>query len=278
MAGRLVLVGTPIGNLEDISPRALRALADADRILAEDTRHSAKLLRHYGIATPLSAWHAHNENDPGRLDGVIKALHDGASLALISGAGMPLIADPGYSLVRAARAADCVVECVPGPTALSMALVLSGLPAERFIFEGFLPAKAVARRARLQGLRRESRTTVIYESPHRLAASLADVCAVLGGERRVCVARELTKRFESVQVGSAQDMAAWAADPGEQGRGEFVLVIEGVQDAEEASALDARQVLEALLDELPARKAAKLTARLCGGKANTYYQWALERD
>ncbi len=278
MAGRLVLVGTPIGNLEDISPRALRALSDADRILAEDTRHSAKLLRHYGIATPLSAWHAHNENDPGRLDGVIKALQDGATLALISDAGMPLIADPGFSLVRAAREAECAVECVPGPTALTMALVLSGLPAERFVFEGFLPAKSVARRARLQTFHRETRTIVVYESPHRLAASLEDIVHVLGDARRVCVARELTKRFESVQIGSAAQMAAWAANPGEQGRGEFVLVIEGAQVVEEATALDARQVLHALLDELPARKAAKLTAKLCGGKANTYYQWALERD
>ena len=278
MAGRLVLVGTPIGNLEDISPRALRALGEADRILAEDTRHSVRLLRHFGISTPLSAWHAHNENDPGRLDGVIKALHEGATLALISDAGMPLIADPGFSLVRAARAAGCQIDCVPGPTALTMALVLSGLPTERFVFEGFLPAKAVARRARLQSLRRETRTLVVYESPHRLAASLADVCSELGAQRRVCVARELTKRFESVQVGSAADMAAWAADPGEQGRGEFVLVIEGVGELEDGATLDARQVLHALLDELPARKAAKLTARLCGGKANTYYQWALERD
>ena len=278
MAGRLVLVGTPIGNLEDISPRALRALGEADRILAEDTRHSVRLLRHFGISTPLSAWHAHNENDPGRLDGVIKALHEGATLALISDAGMPLIADPGFSLVRAARAAGCQIDCVPGPTALTMALVLSGLPTERFVFEGFLPAKSVARRARLQSLRRETRTLVVYESPHRLAASLADVCSELGAQRRVCVARELTKRFESVQVGSAADMAAWAADPGEQGRGEFVLVIEGVGELEDGATLDARQVLHALLDELPARKAAKLTARLCGGKANTYYQWALERD
>ncbi len=278
MAGRLVLVGTPIGNLEDISPRALRALSEADRILAEDTRHSVRLLRHFGINTPLSAWHAHNENDPGRLDGVIKALNEGATLALISDAGMPLIADPGYSLVRAARAAGCQIDCVPGPTALTMALVLSGLPTERFVFEGFLPAKAVARRGRLQSLRRETRTLVLYESPHRLAASLADVASELGSQRRVCVARELTKRFESVQVGSAEEMAAWAADPGEQGRGEFVLVIEGFDEVEDASALDARQVLYALLDELPARKAAKLTARLCGGKANTYYQWALERD
>ncbi len=278
MAGRLVLVGTPIGNLEDISPRALRALSEADRILAEDTRHSVRLLRHFGINTPLSAWHAHNENDPGRLDGVIKALNEGATLALISDAGMPLIADPGYSLVRAARAAGCQIDCVPGPTALTMALVLSGLPTERFVFEGFLPAKAVARRGRLQSLRRETRTLVLYESPHRLRASLADVASELGSQRRVCVARELTKRFESVQVGSAEEMAAWAADPGEQGRGEFVLVIEGFDEVEDASALDARQVLYALLDELPARKAAKLTARLCGGKANTYYQWALERD
>lgn len=276
MTGRLILVGTPIGNLDDMSPRAVQALQQADRILAEDTRHSAKLLRHYGIATPMSAWHAHNENDAGRLQGLLKLLRDGANLALISDAGMPLIADPGFSLVRAVHQAGLTVDCVPGPTALTTALVLSGMPAERFVFEGFLPAKSVARQKQLHSLAQENCSVIVYESPHRLQASLADMCAVLGEDRQLCVARELTKRFESVRHGSAAEMLAWARDPEQSSRGEFVIVIAGLTQAASKVQLDARHVLHELLSELPARKAAKLTARLCGGKANEYYQMALD--
>ncbi len=274
MSGSLYLVGTPIGNLEDISARALRVLREVDGILAEDTRHSARLLRHFGIATPARSWHAHNEER--QLEAVLERLRRGESLALISDAGMPLISDPGFPLVRAARAQGIAVECVPGPTALITALVLSGFPAERFLFEGFLPAKAVARREALQAVRQEPRTTIYYESPHRLAACLEDVVAVLGAQREICLARELTKRFESVRSGPAAELAAWAADPGEQGRGEFVLLIRGVEQPQAAPALDGQQVMALLLEELPARRAAKLAARLCGGKANAYYAMALE--
>ncbi len=274
MSGSLYLVGTPIGNLEDISARALRVLGEVDGILAEDTRHSARLLRHFGITTPARSWHAHNEEQ--QLASVLGRLRAGESLALISDAGMPLISDPGFPLVRAAREQGIAVECVPGPTALITALVLSGLPAERFLFEGFLPAKAVARREALQALRQEARTCIYYESPHRLAACLEDVVAVLGPEREICLARELTKRFESVRSGPAGEMAAWAADPGEQGRGEFVLLVRGVECPQPSPALDGQQVMALLLEELPARRAAKLTARLCGGKVNAYYAMALQ--
>ncbi len=276
MTGRLILVGTPIGNLDDMSPRGLLALQQADRILAEDTRHSAKLLRHFGIGTPMSAWHAHNENDLGRLNGLIKQLQEGACLALICDAGMPLIADPGFSLVRAVREAGLSVECVPGPTALTTALVVSGMPAERFVFDGFLPAKSTARKAQLQALVQEGRTVIVYESPHRLKASLVDMCEVLGEQRPLCIARELTKRFEEVRHGTAAQMLDWARDPEQVSRGEFVILIAGVASPAQASELNAAQVLRELLTELPARKAAKLTARLCGGKANDYYQMTLE--
>lgn len=274
MAGRLFLVGTPIGNLEDISARALRVLAQVDGILAEDTRHSSKLLRHYGIRTPLSAWHAHNEQ--ARLGAVMDRLSQGQALALISDAGMPLISDPGFPLVRAAREAGYAIECVPGPTALIAALVVSGMPAERFVFEGFLPARGSARRERLLPLGQESRTVILYESPHRLRACLDDIAEVFGADREVCLARELTKKFESVRSGSAAELAAWAGAPGDEGRGEFVVLIRGREHDSQPAALDARVVLRQLLTELPARKAAKLTAKLCGGKANTYYQWTLD--
>ncbi|MGJ8671012.1 MAG: 16S rRNA (cytidine(1402)-2'-O)-methyltransferase, partial [Oceanococcus sp.] len=161
MTGRLIVVGTPIGNLDDMSPRAVQALQQADRILAEDTRHSAKLMRHFAITTPMSAWHAHNENDDSRLRGLLNLLQQGNTLALISDAGMPLISDPGYSLVRCVRDAGLAVECVPGPTALTTALVMSGFPAERFIFDGFLPAKSSARKERLNALKLESRTVIV---------------------------------------------------------------------------------------------------------------------
>ena len=276
MTGRLIVVGTPIGNLDDMSPRAVQALQQADRILAEDTRHSAKLMRHFGITTPMSAWHAHNENDASRLQGLLKLLRQGSNLALISDAGMPLISDPGYSLVRSVREADLSVECVPGPTALTTALVLSGFPAERFVFDGFLPAKSTARKERLQALRQESRTVIVYESPHRLQASLADMCEILGPDRALCVARELTKRFESVLNGTAAEMLAWALDPEQVSRGEFVILIAPLEKGSNRTELDGAVVLRELLTELPARKAAKLTARLCGGKANDYYELAIE--
>ncbi len=273
MGACLYLVGTPIGNLEDISARALRILTEVDRILAEDTRHSSKLLRHYAINTPLTAWHAHNEGE--RLATVLNWLREGQSLALISDAGMPLISDPGFPLVRAAREAGFEIHCIPGPTALITALVLSGMPAERFVFEGFLPARASARREALQAVRHERRTTILYESPHRLADCLRDIESVLGAERPVCLARELTKRFESVRTGLAGELAQWAQMPGDEGRGEFVVLIGGAEVEAPVRALDAAQVLDMLLSELPARKAARLTARLCGGKPNQYYQWAL---
>lgn len=269
MSGRLVLVGTPIGNLEDISARALRTLGEVDCILAEDTRHSLRLLRHFGINTPLRSWHAHNEQ--ARLAPVLGWLEQGQNLALISDAGMPVICDPGFLLVRAARDAGFVVECVPGPTALISALTLSGLPAERFVFEGFLPARGSARRDALAALCNEPRTALYYESPHRLLASLADIVTVLGAERPVCLAKELTKQFEAVHRGNAAQMLAWAQQAGAAAKGEFVLLVGGIT-AQPEQRLDAERVFAILAGDLPKRQAAKLTAKLCGGKANDYYQ------
>lgn len=275
MQGQLILVGTPIGNLEDMTPRAVRALNAVDLILAEDTRHSAKLLQHFAIGTPMRSWHAHNENDAGGLDKVLQMLSDGQSIALISDAGMPLISDPGYTLVQAAHDAGIEVDCAPGATALTTALVMSGLSAERFVFDGFLPAKSAARRQRLDDLKHESRTLVFYESPHRLRQSLDDLIAVLGPQRNACIARELTKRYQTLIRGNLAELCDWADDPDEVTRGEFVLVLEGEKVQANPTALDAQKLMQALSAELPPRKAAKITAKLCGGKANDYYQQSL---
>lgn len=229
--GTLYVVATPIGNLGDISARAVQILTMVDAILAEDTRVSARLLAQYGIATPVHSLHEHNER--GRVPALVARLTGGQTLALISDAGTPLISDPGYLLVRAAHEAGLPVRAVPGPSAVTAALSVCGLPVHRFAFEGFLAPRAAARRRALQALRSETRTLVLLEAPHRLAALLADLVEVFGAQRRVCLSRELTKLHETVRTGTAGELAQWVgADPDQQ-RGECVLVIEGA--AAEAS-------------------------------------------
>ncbi len=241
-------------------------------MVAEDTRRTRALLSHFGIQARLQALHAHNEQQLTPV--VLDRLRQGLAVALVSDAGMPLLADPGFPLVRAVREAGLALAVVPGPTALTAALAIAGLPVDRFVFDGFLPARATARRQQLAALRAEPRTLVFYESPHRLAATLADVAAVIGPDRPLRLARELTKRFESVYAGSAAEMAQWAAGSGVDRKGEFVVLIAGNPSPEPGVELAAEQVLRELLAYLPPRQAAKVAARLTGGKVNALYQQA----
>ena len=276
-AGTLYVVATPIGNLEDISARALRVLREVTLIAAEDTRHSSRLLQHFGIATPLAACHEHNEREEGSR--FLVRLQAGDDVALISDAGTPLISDPGYHLVRQARAAGIRVVPVPGACALIAALSAAGLPSDRFIFEGFLPAKAAARRARLELLKEESRTLIFYEAPHRILECLADLATVFGAERPALLGRELTKTFETLQGLPLEQLHAWVEADGNQQRGECVLVVAGWQapQGEEAVNAEALRVLDLLLGELPVKRAAALAAEITGVRKNLLYQLALER-
>jgi 16S rRNA (cytidine1402-2'-O)-methyltransferase len=270
--GVLYVVATPIGNLGDVSARAREILAGASVVAAEDTRHSGRLLRELGLERPLVSLHEHNER--GRVAELVGRLQGGESVALVSDAGTPLVSDPGYLLVAAAVEAGIAVAPVPGPSAAIAALSASGLPCDRFCFEGFLPARAAARRQRLAELAAEARTLVLYEAPHRIAECLADLAAACGPGRRACVARELTKKFETIARVPLAGARAWIdADP-DRTRGEFVLVVEG-RPVEAADALDPRVVLETLLAELPLKQAVALAVKLTGGKRNELYAMAL---
>ena len=272
-SGVLYVVATPIGNLEDISARALRVLREANCIAAEDTRHTGQLLAHFGIQTPLLSLHEHNERD--RLESIVARLREGQSLALVSDAGTPLISDPGFPLVRELRRQGLKVIPVPGPSSLLAALSVAGLPTDRFVFEGFLPAKAAARRERLRALAGEERTLVFLEASHRIAETLVDLAATFGGERPAVIARELTKRFEEVHGAPLEELAAWLdADPNRQ-RGEFVLVAQGAPAASEVDTPETRRILAALLGELPASRAVAVAARLTGLRKKPLYELAL---
>lgn len=272
--GTLHVVGTPIGNLRDITLRALDVLGAVDLVLAEDTRRTGVLLAHHGIKRPLAPLHEHNERR--RVDAVLSRLRSGDSIALVSDAGTPLLSDPGFPLVRAARAAGIPVVPVPGPSAALAALSVAGLPAERFAFEGFLPARGAARHARLAALRDEPRTMVFYESPHRVLDTLMALAEALGEEREGVIARELTKVFETVRAGSLGVLRALVTDDPNMRRGEFVLLVHGaVPDAAQARAgLD--EVLQPLVEELPLKKAVALAVRVTGRRRNEVYKRALE--
>ncbi len=276
-AGTLYVVATPIGNLGDMSPRAQQVLAEVALIAAEDTRHSAPLLRHFGIQTKLIALHDHNERQAS--DALIRRLQEGASIALISDAGTPLISDPGYHFVSRARAAGVAVSPVPGASAVMAVLSVAGMATDRFAFEGFLPPKQAARHSQLQHLASEPRTLVFYESPRRVQEALADLLDTFGPEREAVVARELTKQFETIRKGRLGELNAWFAENPEQCRGEFVLVVAGAP-AQEGDALDpeARRIVELLAEELPKKQAAALAARICGAKRNRLYDHLLARE
>jgi len=275
--GTLYVVATPIGNLDDISARALRILREVALIAAEDTRHSARLLQHFGIQTPLAACHEHNERDQGGR--FLARLQAGEDVALISDAGTPLISDPGYHLVRQARAAGFAVVPVPGACALIAALSAAGLPSDRFIFEGFLPAKAAGRRARLEQVREEPRTLIFYEAPHRILERLQDMREVFGADRPALLARELTKTFETLQGLPLAELCEWVAADSNQQRGECVVLVAGWQapEGEEAVSAEALRVLDLLLAEMPLKRAAALAAEITGVRKNLLYQVALER-
>jgi 16S rRNA (cytidine1402-2'-O)-methyltransferase len=271
-AGVLYVVATPIGNMGDISARAREILAGVGVVAAEDTRHSGHLLRDLGLERPLVSLHEHNER--ARTGELVARLLAGESIALVSDAGTPLVSDPGYLFVRAALDAGIVVSPVPGPCAAIAALTAAGLPAERFCFEGFLPSRAIARRRRLAELASETRTLVIYEAPHRIADCLSDLAAACGAARRACVARELTKHFESFYRGSLADLAARAAADADMRRGECVVIVEGVAEmAPEAARID--EALAVLLKYLPASAAAAAAAELTGARRNDAYARAL---
>ena len=272
-SGALYVVATPIGNLEDITLRALRTLREVDYIAAEDTRHTGQLLRHFEIDKPLLSLHEHNERN--RLEQVAALLEQGENIALVSDAGTPLISDPGFPLVRELRRRNLPVIPVPGPSSLLAALSVAGLPTDRFVFEGFLPAKSAARRERLRALAREERTLIFFESSHRIAGALLDLATEMGGERPAVIAREMTKRFEEIQGAPLAELLPWLRLDPNRSKGEFVIVVQGAPTPTEADTPDNRRLLAALLSELPASRAVVVAARLTGLRKQSLYGLAL---
>ena len=271
--GTLLVVATPIGNLADLSPRALEALKQAAVIAAEDTRHTRALLQAMGVGTPLLSLHAHNE--PQRVPELLERLAAGEDVALVSDAGTPLLSDPGFELVSRAAAAGFAVRTIPGPSAVTAALAVAGLPTHRFCFEGFLPARAAERRATLASLAHEVRTLVFFEAPHRIQATLADLAAQLGAGRQAVVARELTKVHETIYRGTLGELSTRAAGEENFARGELTLVVHGA--APEAAAVDGaelRRTMEILLKELPPGRAAATAAQLTGATRAAAYALA----
>lgn len=271
----LYIVATPIGNLGDISQRAISTLQSVDLIAAEDTRHSAKLLQLLAIDTRCVAFHEHNERDKTRQ--LINKLLEGESIALISDAGTPLLSDPGYHLVRAAHEHAIPVVPIPGASALLAALVAAGLPTDRFVFEGFLPNKKVARTKYLENLKNETGTLVFYEAPHRVLGSLQDMAEVLGEEREAVLARELTKTYETIRRDKLADLVDWVAADSNQQRGEIVLVVAGARpQAHEVLTPEVLRILTVLLAHMPVKQAASITAEITGEKKNRLYEAALK--
>jgi 16S rRNA (cytidine1402-2'-O)-methyltransferase len=271
--GRLQVVATPIGNLADLSERARAALAAADVIAAEDTRHTGALLKALGIATPLVSLHEHNESQ--RTPALLSRLAAGECVALVSDAGTPLLSDPGFELVQRAVQAGHEVSAVPGASAITTALTVAALPIDRFCFEGFLPARERERRAALAALAHEPRTLVFFEAPHRIVAALADMAAELGADRRGVVARELTKLHETVYRGTLGELAARAREDANLARGEITLVVQGAAPA--ATGVDEqllRRTVELLAKELPPGRAAAIAAQLTGATRAAAYALA----
>lgn len=271
--GCLYIVATPIGNLADISQRALTILADVDLIACEDTRHTQKLLSYFSISNKTLSLHDHNERQ--RQDHIAKLLNEGKSIALVSDAGTPLISDPGFHVVKHLRALKLPVVPVPGACALIAALSASGLPTNKFTFEGFLPSKSGARKAVLSELANETRTMVFYDAPRRAIDTVADIVDMLGTERQIVLARELTKTFETIHHDSAGNILTWLkADPN-QLKGEMVLIIEGHHIDPNSISPQIIETLTLLLAELPPKKACAITAEIHGVKKNALYDIAL---
>ncbi len=277
-SGQLYVVATPIGNLADLTERARTTLAAVAVIAAEDTRHSAGLLNHLGIRVPLISLHEHNEQD--RVSVLVARLQAGEDVALISDAGTPLISDPGYRLVRAAQQAGIAVLAVPGASSVMAALSVAGLPTDRFLFEGFLPARSSARQQRLQALAGVAHTLVLFEAGRRLQATLTDLVRAMGGEREAAICRELTKRFETTRSDSLEGLCEWVANEPDQTRGEIVLLVGPAtqSDAKPTPALPSVVELLALLrgEGLGAKSAARIAARLTGESVNALYAQAIK--
>ena len=272
--GILSIVATPIGNLDDISARAIKALKEADVIAAEDTRHSRKLLSYLNIDTPL--WTYHDYSSEAATQNIIQRLLGGDSIALISDAGTPLISDPGYPLVKLAHAHDIPVQPLPGPCALITALSISGLPSDKFTFIGFLPAKPTARKKEIDLMMEVTHTWIFYESPHRIMHALENLCEVLGSERKIVLARELTKHFETILSGTVSELLDRLKNEADQRKGEFVVLVHGKEKKPDSTiTTDAIRILSTLLEELPLKQASHLTAKLTGIKKRDLYEYGL---
>jgi 16S rRNA (cytidine1402-2'-O)-methyltransferase len=269
----LYVVATPIGNLGDMVPRALEVLQSVDAIAVEDTRHSGRLLQHFNIHKPLIAYHDHNEREAA--DRILDMLQQDKRVALISDAGTPAIADPGYRLVRLAHQHGVRVESLPGPCAAVVALAGSGLPTDRFLFAGFLPARGAARRSALETLLNETATLVFYEAPHRLAETVSDLAQVFGPEREACLGRELSKQYESLWLTTLGGLQQAILDKQVVQRGEIVLVVAGNVAAGTAGEQEADRVLQILLEDVPVKQASALAARITGTGKRELYQRAL---
>ena len=276
-SGKLYVVATPIGNLSDITLRAIETLKSVNVILAEDTRHSKTLLQHHAIDKPLLALHEHNEK--ATAEKIIVRVQAGESFALISDAGTPLMSDPGFHLVRAMQKAKLPVIAIPGPCALVAALSVAGLPTDRFCFLGFLPAKSSGRKEKLKTLQNETMTAVLYEAPHRIVECIEDIGEVLGQDRQVVLVKEITKPFEAVKSGSASELVLWLTEDPLRQKGEFVLLIAGKTeqaDADSGIMIQSKAVLQQLLTELSIKQAVSLAVKITGGKKNELYDLALQ--
>ncbi len=273
--GSLYIVATPIGNMGDMTERAQKTLRDVDVIAVEDTRRSGQLLHNFEISTPMIAVHEHNERQI--CDSLLARIEKGENIALISDAGTPLLSDPGYFLVNQARERDISVVPIPGVSAVITALSVAGLPTDRFVFEGFLPAKTAARQQKLENLKDDGRTLIFYEAPHRIIEMLKDCQLAFGGQRKVVIARELTKTFETVHGDALDSLIPWVEADENQKKGEFVVLVHGAA-ARENTGVDAEseRILLILLEDLPVKQAAALAASITGLKKNALYQFALE--
>lgn len=271
--GTLYIVATPLGNLQDMSFRAVSILQDVDRVASEDTRHSLPLLRHFSIQKPLVSLHEHNEQM--RAKSLIEYLKNGESIALISDAGTPLISDPGSHLVRVVREAGIKVVPIPGPCAAIAALSASGLPTDRFVFEGFLPVKGKWRKDRMHSLKNETRTIIFYEAPHRIAHLLDDITDIFGGDRECVIARELTKIYETIHSGTLTELQKWIKEDKFRERGEIVLLVKGISEISDKNEMAYEEILKILLEELPLKQAVEITAKITKQKKNMIYEKAL---
>ncbi|HHF4963790.1 16S rRNA (cytidine(1402)-2'-O)-methyltransferase [Haemophilus influenzae] len=275
LTGILYIVATPIGNLQDITQRALETFAQVDLIAAEDTRHSGLLLSHYGIKKPFFALHDHNEQEKAHI--LVEKLKQGSNIALISDAGTPLISDPGFHLVRQCREAGIRVVPLPGACAAITALCASGIASDRFCFEGFLPAKSKARKDKLENIAEEDRTLIFYESTHRILDTLEDMQAVLGEERYIVLAREMTKTWETITGNTIKNLREWLLEDPNRTKGEMVLIVEGKPKSDNNDEISPQAVkaLELIAEELPLKKAAAIVTELYGYKKNALYQFGL---